>query len=327
MSLADAARAGNRAILQIMADRELAKRQAMQDELMKMRGMREDRELDLRERGMTYDLEEKQSKAAAQAQEQAEAKEAYQRFLGSVPASMRPVIEAKQFGVSADQHDFEDPSAHQAHVEADEQRKAAAGLSDYEARRRLDRQYAAPKEDAFENWRKRYDYELANPKPTAAERSSAGGEQTQQQANEVEDALTLIKNLEDDPAFGAAVGPIDAYIGKARDLEGVTRFDNRHKELIGKLSLAQAGKLKGQGQISNIERELLKNAATALSRNLGEGDYKAELAKIRAQFERMKQPAAGGGGGPVPMVAPDGRSLMVPAADVARMEALGAKRR
>jgi hypothetical protein len=68
--------------------------------------------------------------------------------------------------------------------------------------------------------------------------------------------------------------------------------------LVGKLSLAQAGKLKGQGQISDKERALLGAAATALSRGLKEGDYKAELAKVRQQFERMNtggaQPAGGG---------------------------------
>jgi len=114
--------------------------------------------------------------------------------------------------------------------------------------------------------------------------------QTAQQQNEVTDALSLIDQIANDPALDTAVGPIDAYIGKARDLAGVNRFERLNNELIGKLSLAQAGKLRGQGQISDKERALLRDAATALGRNLSEADYKAELAKIRAQFARMQSP-------------------------------------
>lgn len=116
--------------------------------------------------------------------------------------------------------------------------------------------------------------------------------QTPQQENEVNDSLNLIDQIANDPSLNTAVGPVDAYIGKARDLTGVTRFDNLHQQLLGKLSLAQAGKLKGQGQISDKERAMLAAAASALSRNLSETDYKAELGKIRGQFQRMQ--AAGG---------------------------------
>jgi hypothetical protein len=42
--------------------------------------------------------------------------------------------------------------------------------------------------------------------------------------------------------------------------------------------------------VSNIERDLLRQAATALRRSGSEADYKAELTKIRGQFEKMRQP-------------------------------------
>lgn len=113
------------------------------------------------------------------------------------------------------------------------------------------------------------------------------------QANEVADSIALIDQIANDPALNTAVGPIDQYVGKARDLAGVNRFQALNDQLVGKLSLAQAGKLKGQGQISDKERAMLAAAATALGRGLGEQDYRNELGKIRGQFERMQTGGAG----------------------------------
>jgi len=155
--------------------------------------------------------------------------------------------------------------------------------------------------------------------------------------NEVQDTLDLIDRITSDPALPTGVGPLDSMgFGKVRDLSGVNRFENLHNELVGKMSLAQAGKLKGQGQISDKERQLLRQAATALNRNMSEADYQKELASIKVQFQRMLAPnqvapmpahsGAPATTGPVKMTAPDGRSLTVPADKVAELEALGAKR-
>jgi hypothetical protein len=120
----------------------------------------------------------------------------------------------------------------------------------------------------------------------------AGAKAAKQDANEVDDAISLIDQIGADPALNSAVGPVDQYVGQVHDLNGVNRFNALHNQLVGKLSLAQAGKLKGQGQISDKERALLGAAATALSRGLSEADYKNELGKVRAQFERMRGAAA-----------------------------------
>lgn len=119
---------------------------------------------------------------------------------------------------------------------------------------------------------------------------------TQQQQNEVQDTLALIDQIGKDPALNKSVGPIDQYVGGviSGDPAGVNRFRNLHNELSGKLQLAQAGKLKGQGQISDKERAMLAAAATALNPNTSEKDYRAELQKIRGQFERMANPGAAG---------------------------------
>lgn len=119
---------------------------------------------------------------------------------------------------------------------------------------------------------------------------------TAQQQNEVQDTLALIDQIDKDPALNKSVGPVDQYIGGviSGDPAGVNRFRNLHNELTGKLQLAQAGKLKGQGQISDKEREMLKGAATALNPNTSEADYRKELQKIRTQFERMANPGMAG---------------------------------
>jgi len=185
---------------------------------------------------------------------------------------------------------------------------------------------------------------------SAAEASPAAGQLTPQQQNEVQDTADLIDRLMSDPALNKSVGPLDAAVTKTDhtgvsgpilnaagglgrmltgDPAGVNRFENTQNELVGKLQLAQAGKLKGQGAVSDAERAMLARAVTSLSRNTSEADYKAELGRIRQQMERMgaKPAADAGGGGPVSMVAPDGRPLSVPAEKVAEMERLGAKRR
>jgi hypothetical protein len=112
--------------------------------------------------------------------------------------------------------------------------------------------------------------------------------QSQREQNEVEDSLALVKQIREDQARSIATGPIQGRgLGAVQDLEGYTRVKALHDNLVNKMQLAQAGKLKGQGQISNMEREMLKNAATALDRKLGDADYLNELAKVEQQFQRM----------------------------------------
>lgn len=53
------------------------------------------------------------------------------------------------------------------------------------------------------------------------------------------------------------------------------------EQLKGKLQLAAAAEMKGQGQMSDKERELLAKAATALDYNMSDDDFKEELKKIK----------------------------------------------
>lgn len=110
---------------------------------------------------------------------------------------------------------------------------------------------------------------------------------TPEKQQEISDALTLAGNIwKDKVGMSKSVGPYQQY-NNIPDADR-NRFLAQHNQLMGILQLAQAGKLKGQGQITQPERELLANAATALNRGLSEKDYRAELAKVMAYFERKR---------------------------------------
>lgn len=117
---------------------------------------------------------------------------------------------------------------------------------------------------------------------------ASGAAATEREQNEVEDSLNLIKQIREDKALPNATGPIQGrgagVFWGAADYERVKAL---HDNLVNKLSLAQAGKLKGQGPVSNFERDMLAKAATALTRKLGDPDYLAELGKVEQQFQRM----------------------------------------
>lgn len=131
---------------------------------------------------------------------------------------------------------------------------------------------------------------------TAADRTER--KESVKEQNEAQRLVELIDQIDRDPALPQSVGALDGRgLGMVQGMDGYNRFAALHDQLVGQLQLANAGKLKGQGQVSNIEREMLKQASTALRRTLNEQDYKAELAKLRKVAETM---AAGGQAGTAP---------------------------
>jgi hypothetical protein len=156
---------------------------------------------------------------------------------------------------------------------------------------------------------------LANLRMAAAQGAQGAGPSPQeQQQNEVKDTLGLIDRLASDKALPAAVGPFDSWattgmgsgiLGSATaaahgsSMADVNRFKAAQDQLLGKLQLASAGKLKGQGAVSEMERKILRDAVTSLSASTSEKEYKAELGRLRPQLERLLPggaPAATGGG-------------------------------
>jgi hypothetical protein len=136
---------------------------------------------------------------------------------------------------------------------------------------------------------------------TGAKAAEAAAAKEKEQ-NEVQDSLALIDQIRNDPALASSTGPVE---GRGAGFltagpEGYTRVKALHDNLVNKLQLAQAGKLKGQGAVSNMEREMLSKAATALQLKLGDADYLNELGKVEAQFKRMLT------GGTAPTAAPSG---------------------
>ena len=90
-----------------------------------------------------------------------------------------------------------------------------------------------------------------------------------------------------------AVGPIDqynvaGYLQNPRSAASINEFSAKHDRLIGILQLAQSGKLKGQGPITENERKMLANAATTLKRGVGEAYYKKTLGEVRDYFTRKQ---------------------------------------
>lgn len=125
--------------------------------------------------------------------------------------------------------------------------------------------------------------------------TTAKTEAKQAEANEVQQTLDLIQRIREDKARPIATGPVEGRgVGRIRDNSGYERVKALHDQLVGRLQLAQAGKLKGQGQISDREREMLMKAATALTRTLADPDYVTELDNIEGVLRgRHAMPAAG----------------------------------
>lgn len=187
--------------------------------------------------------------------------------------------------------------------------KTASAKQQQDMQTVADRQADNDRQAARDSEAARHNAEMERLTASARAASTMPPAASPEKQNEIQDALDLIDQIDTDPALSTAVGPIDAYIGKARDLSGVNRFEALHNELVGKLQLAQAGKLRGQGTISNFERTMLKGAATALDRKLSEKDYRNELVKLREQFRRMQGPKPSvshspDAAGPAPATAP-----------------------
>ena len=106
--------------------------------------------------------------------------------------------------------------------------------------------------------------------------------------NDVQDSLALISEIRNDKALPTATGRLDGMgVGMLRDPDGYTRVAKHHETLVNRMQLAIAGKLKGQGPVSNFERDILRNAATSLDRTLGTPDYQKELDKVEVAFKRL----------------------------------------
>lgn len=93
------------------------------------------------------------------------------------------------------------------------------------------------------------------------------------------DTINTIGKLLANPKLKNISGVLDQFVGGIFGEAATAK--NEYNQLRGALELGASGKLKGQGQISNYERDILKNAASALGRNLNDEEFRKQLIKFQ----------------------------------------------
>jgi hypothetical protein len=112
---------------------------------------------------------------------------------------------------------------------------------------------------------------------------------------ELDSVIATIDELASNPKLKNILGPVDQAIGGVFGEAATAR--NLYNQLTGILALEGRSKLKGSGAISDFEFRVLKDAQSALGRNLNEVEFKKQLQKVRDVLENRKQVLSGGSGG------------------------------
>jgi hypothetical protein len=111
---------------------------------------------------------------------------------------------------------------------------------------------------------------------------------------ELDSVIATIDELAANPRLKAILGPIDQARGSLLLGSKANVAKNLYDQLTGILALEGRNKLKGSGAISDFEFKILKEAQSALGRNLNEEEFKKQLAKVRDVLEKRKQTLSGG---------------------------------
>lgn len=104
--------------------------------------------------------------------------------------------------------------------------------------------------------------------------------------NELDYILQTIDELAANPKLDNILGPVDQAIG-GKFGEAATA-KNLYNQLTGILALEGRQKLKGSGAISDFEFKVLKEAQSALGRNLNLTEFNKQLEKVRGVLEDRK---------------------------------------
>jgi hypothetical protein len=173
----------------------------------------------------------------------------------------------KEFLAGEETRSTLDAAARKAQAEAEYKRQ-----KDYEERRRWGATYGQSERKIGLD-EKRLDLERTK----AAEKVAPVDEAKKTSA---ENVIGLTDEIAADPAFAVGLNPMRlAGVVTGTKTKG---FNARVDRLKGALQLDIAGKLKGQGQISDKERQMLREAATILSTDLNEEDFMTEINRIRS---------------------------------------------
>lgn len=93
------------------------------------------------------------------------------------------------------------------------------------------------------------------------------------------DTINTIDELLSNKKLSHISGIIDQGLGGLFGKSATAK--SQYNQLTGALQLAKAGQIKGQGQISDYERKVLRDASTALNRGLSDAEFRKQLVKIR----------------------------------------------
>lgn len=107
--------------------------------------------------------------------------------------------------------------------------------------------------------------------------------------NELDAVISTINELATNPRLKAILGPIDQARGSLLLGSKANVAKNLYDQLTGILALEGRSKLKGSGAISDFEFRILKDAQSALGRNLNEEEFKKQLTKVRDALVKRKQ--------------------------------------
>jgi hypothetical protein len=127
------------------------------------------------------------------------------------------------------------------------------------------------------------------PKPTYNDLQQDINSETQRATEDttMEQALSFINDIKNDPAATYGLDPRRLLTA----VEGTDEFAWKLKieQLKEMLTVAERGKLKGQGHISDGETEMLRKSITMLQTGLPEKAFKQELSRVESVLRKVQE--------------------------------------
>jgi hypothetical protein len=131
-----------------------------------------------------------------------------------------------------------------------------------------------------------------DPKPTYGDllKEQEGKVKEFGESSTVSDALSFVRDIRGDS--NGAFGLDPRRLLESVDGTGQYVFKQKVDQLKNLLTLAERGKLKGQGAVSDMETEMLRKASTLLSTKLSAKAFQAELDRIEQYLNKQgKKPS------------------------------------
>lgn len=124
------------------------------------------------------------------------------------------------------------------------------------------------------------------PSKMRAEVAQALNQLPNPRVQELDDVISTIDELSTNPKLDNILGPADQFVGGVFGQAATAK--NLYKQLVGTLALEGRSKLKGSGAISDFEFKVLKEAQSALGRNLTKAEFMKQLNKVKTVLNNRK---------------------------------------